>query len=138
MQNLQERTGAAEELICSLEDTLYPLCATVRSVMYEMMALKAKLDYLENQSHRNNVRFVGFPEHSEGAHPEQFLYTWLQELHRADSLPCTVVIEGEHRTPPCPPPLGSSPRSIVTQIINFQDKLTILHLAREKWGYTLQ
>lgn len=46
VQTLCERTGAAEESISSIEDTLYPLFATVRVAKDEMESLKAKLNDL--------------------------------------------------------------------------------------------
>lgn len=42
------------------------------------------------------------------------------------------MIERAHRTPPHPPPEGAPPRSIIARILNFQDKVAILRIAREK------
>lgn len=61
-----DRTGATEEYISSLEDSVHPLSVTVHDTTSEMAALRAKLDDLENRSCRNNLSFVGFPECAEG------------------------------------------------------------------------
>lgn len=77
VQNLHDRTGATEESINTLKDTVHPLSIIVRDTTSEIPALRAKIDDLENHSCRNNLRFVGFPERAEGTHPEKFLYFWL-------------------------------------------------------------
>lgn len=97
-----------------------------------MAALRAKVDDLENRSRRNNLRFVGFPERAEGTHPEKFLYSWLRDIFGTDAPSFSYVIERAHRTPPRPPPEGAPPRSIIARILNFQDKVAILRIAREK------
>lgn len=40
LQNLRERTGAAEEHIGSLEETVCPLSATMCAATYELVTLK--------------------------------------------------------------------------------------------------
>lgn len=132
VQNLRDRTGDAEERISTLEDTVHPMSVTIRDTTSEMAALRAKIDDLENRSRRNNLRFVGFPERAEGSHPEKFLYSWLRDIFGKDAPSFSHVIERAHRTPPRPPPVGAPPRSIIARILNFQDKVAILRLAREK------
>lgn len=78
------------------------------------------------------ICFVGFPEHAEGSHPEKFLYSWLRDIFGTDTPAFSYVIECAHDTPPRPPPGEDPPRSLIAWILNFQDKVAILHLAREK------
>lgn len=61
VQNLRDRTGATEEQISTLEDTVHPLSITMHDTTSEMAAFHAKIDDLENGSCRKNLRFVGFP-----------------------------------------------------------------------------
>lgn len=125
VQNLRDRTGANEEHVSSLDDVVHPLSATVRNHTGEMAALRVKIDDLENHSRRNNLRFVGFPERAEGSHPEKFLYTWLRDTFGMDA-PSFSYVDGIF------PPLWEPPRSLIARILNFQDKVGILHLPREK------
>lgn len=99
VQNLRDRTGAAEDRISSIEDALHPLSATVRRATDEMVSLKVKQDDLENRSCQNNLRFVGFPECS-----EQFLHTWLRDTFGIEALKSPFVIKQAHHTPPRPLP----------------------------------
>lgn len=80
VQNLCETTGATEEQISTIEDTLHPLSDTLCAATDEMTALKAKLDDLEDCSRQNNLCFVGFHKCSEGSHPERFLHLWLHKV----------------------------------------------------------
>lgn len=99
IQNLWERTGEAEECISSLEDTVHPSAATVCTVTDELVTLRAKLDDLENRSERNNLRFGGFPERSEGSRPERFLHTWLRDVLGVEVLSHAFEIKRAHRAP---------------------------------------
>lgn len=74
----------------------------------------------------------GVPRHSEGARPEQFLHSWLQDAFGAEVFSASMIIDRAHRTPPRPASEGVPPRSLIAQILHFQDKVTILHIAREK------
>lgn len=51
--------------IISLEHTLHPLSATMLIATDKLLLLRAKIDDLENCSHRNNLPCMGFPELSE-------------------------------------------------------------------------
>lgn len=108
-----KRTEAAEERISTIEGTFHPLSATVRSATDKMAALKAKLDDLENRSCLNKLRFVDFPERSEGSHPERFLHSWLQEVFGVNTLSPTFVVEQAHYTPSRLPPTGVPPHTFL-------------------------
>lgn len=76
MKNLWDRTGASEEHISTVYNTLAPLATTVREAFSELTALLAKVHDLENRSCHNNLRFI---EKSEGTDPEHFLFTWCRK-----------------------------------------------------------
>ena len=132
VHNLRDRTGEVEGRVSSLEDVVHPLSATMRTATDELGALRAKLDDLENRSRRNNLRFVGFPEKSEGSRPERFLHQWLRDVFGMEEFSRTFEIERAHRTPPRAPQPGAPPRSLIAKFLNFRDKVAILRLAREK------
>lgn len=66
VQNLHDRAGGMEKRISPLEDTVHSMSVNMRDNTGEMAALRAKIDNLENRLHRNNLRFVGFPDRTEG------------------------------------------------------------------------
>lgn len=118
VQNLRDRTGAAEERISTVEDTRAPLTTTVHEASSKLAALCAKADALENRPRRNNLRFVGFPLKSEGANPEQFLLTWLRGTLGQNVISTSFAIERAHCTPSCPPACAP-PRPLIARILHF-------------------
>lgn len=107
IQNLRDRAGDMEEHISSLEDTVHPLSVNMRDNTGELVALRAKIDDLENRSWRNNLYFVGLPERAEGSHPEKFPTpgwgTFLAQMHphslmwlKGHTAPLRILPQREH------------------------------------------
>lgn len=125
IQNLRERTGVAEE------DTMHSLSATMRTATDELGTLRAKLDDLEKRSRRNNVLWGSLSILRVPA-LNDFSIPGCKKVFGNYALSSNIVLERAHRTPPRPTPSGAPPHSLIDRILNFQDKVTILHLAREK------
>uniref|UniRef100_A0A8C1LBN4 L1 transposable element RRM domain-containing protein n=1 Tax=Cyprinus carpio TaxID=7962 RepID=A0A8C1LBN4_CYPCA len=77
-------------------------------------ALRNKMEYIENYNRRNNIRLIGL---SEGAEEENF--------------GAPIIIERAHHVPTVRIP-GKAPRPILIRLLRFQDRETILRIAREK------
>lgn len=76
MDKMGSRITEAEERISSAEDKLTELDSYVLRLQKEKDFLMDKVDQLENQSRRNNVRIVNLQEGGEGADPVRFFTDW--------------------------------------------------------------
>lgn len=73
VHNLCHRVTNAEHCFGNLEDERRPLQASVRELHQTQESTIDKLMDLEDRLRRNNLRFLGFPEGSEGRAPEGFM-----------------------------------------------------------------
>uniref|UniRef100_A0A3P8TPZ5 Integrase catalytic domain-containing protein n=1 Tax=Amphiprion percula TaxID=161767 RepID=A0A3P8TPZ5_AMPPE len=95
----------------------------------------SKVEDLENRSRRNNLRFVGIPEFAESTDMVGFMTQLIYKVLGQENFPSPLKIERAHRTPTTLPKRldpGGKPRSILIKLLDFQDKKTILRIAREK------
>lgn len=100
----------------------------------EIKQLKDKIDELENQSRRQNLRLVGFPEGVEGRNPVDFMKEWLPKiLGKEDEI---YEIERAHRTLQRRPAENGKPRAILIRLLRYGDTLKIINAAREKGKLT--
>ncbi len=83
-------------------------------------------------SRLSNLRFVNIPEKSEGRDMISFLNQLIAKLLGNEHFPTAPVIERAHRSPTFLYGPKLKPRPIVVKFQNFQDKVRILRLAREK------
>uniref|UniRef100_A0A3Q2C810 Uncharacterized protein n=1 Tax=Cyprinodon variegatus TaxID=28743 RepID=A0A3Q2C810_CYPVA len=107
---LQQRGSVNED---QADNLLARVCALEKDNAY----LKEKVEDLENQSRRSNMRFIGVPEKMEGADMIAFIGQTIQSVLGKENFP--VV-----------PPVERAP--ILVKFLNFQDKVKILRLPREK------
>lgn len=87
---------------------------------------------MEDRLRRNNLRFLGFPEGSEGKAPEQFMEQWLTSTFGANMFSKMFAIERAHRVPLRPLPPGAPPRAMLIKLLYFRDREAIIRAAREK------
>lgn len=84
-----------------------------------------KLGEMENRSRRNNVRVIGLPERSGGPNPITFLEGWFREIFGPTTFTPLFAIERAHRQ------AGDHPRPLLLKLLNYNDKVTLLQMARE-------
>ena len=113
---------------------------TIEELKSELLSLKqnnsashflsTRIDYLEDQSRRNNLRFEGLPEENQ----ENWEQTTVkvQNLIRNNlGITDTIQIERAHRTRNTNSP---KPRTVVAKFLNFQDRNNILKNSRKLKG----
>lgn len=129
---LQQRVSNNEDEVSKLDR----LCTLEKDNSY----LKEKVEDLENQSRRCNLRFIGVPEKAEGKDTVAFVGQQLiPTLLGGENFPTVPVVERAHRSPTySSSSKAGQPRPILVKFLNFQDKMKIMRLAREKgklsWG----
>ncbi|KAK7901123.1 hypothetical protein WMY93_017892 [Mugilogobius chulae] len=115
---LQERVSSNEDAVGDMQRRL---CALEKDNTY----LKEKVEDLENRSRRCNLRFINVPEKAEGVD---------SHTPREGNFATVPVVERAHRSPTYSSSSSrpGPPRPILVKFLNFQDKMKILRLAREK------
>uniref|UniRef100_A0A667ZPJ3 L1 transposable element RRM domain-containing protein n=1 Tax=Myripristis murdjan TaxID=586833 RepID=A0A667ZPJ3_9TELE len=92
-----------------------------------------KIEDLENRSRRSNLRFIHVPESAEGRDIIAFMSRLIPELLGHENFPEPPAIERAHRSPTFRRVDDTAkPRPILVKLLNFQDKVKILRLARKK------
>lgn len=136
-QSLTTITGQVTELqqrVSANEDQADNLLARVCALEKDNAYLKEKVEDLENQSRRSNLCFIGVPEKMEGADMIAFIGQTIQSVLGKENFPVVPPVERAHRTPTFARASKSNgpPRPILAKFLNFQEKVKILRLAREK------
>lgn len=93
-----------------------------------------KIDYLENQSRRNNLRFDGIPEdRNESWETTEIKVreTLKSKLNLTQREAETIPIERAHRTGPRPTN-GSLGRTIIAKFASFKDRAHIIKKVKER------
>lgn len=134
---LNSVTGQITELqqrVSNNEDDLFKLSGKVNALEKDNAYLKEKVEDLENWSRRCNLRFINVPEKSERGDMVAFVSQQLiPTLLGRENFPTAPVVERAHRSPTySSSPRPGQPRPILVKFLNFQDKLKIMRLAREK------
>ncbi|KAJ1115702.1 hypothetical protein NDU88_003924 [Pleurodeles waltl] len=93
--------------------------------------IRAKNEDLEAQSRQNNLRLIGLPESTDIGRMEDFVEEMLSDLFPGQ-LSRLLVVERAHRSLGPQPPPGAPPRPVIIRLLNYQDRDTILQLARER------
>ncbi|XP_062893457.1 uncharacterized protein LOC134340309 [Mobula hypostoma] len=75
-----ERIREVEDGLNDYSDRLVSTEATIAVLQSENAFLKGKLDDLENQSRRSNLRVVGIPENLEGSDPVKFMTEFFDKV----------------------------------------------------------
>lgn len=91
-----------------------------------------KVQDLENRSRASNLRFVKIPESSEGRDTIGFMSQLIPQLLGRENFQTPPIIERAHRTQTFLHNERAEPRPILIKLLNFQDKVRILPLARKK------
>lgn len=86
---------------------------------------------------RNNLRFIGLLEGTEGNNPATFLKELLITSDGRGAFSHSFVVERAHRMPAKKPPHGALPSVFIVKFLNYKDWDAILRLAREKGNIPL-
>ncbi|CAK6974024.1 LINE-1 type transposase domain-containing 1 [Scomber scombrus] len=132
MSTLGEQVQMLEQRVGANEDIGHELVVRVKQLEKDNAYLLDKVDDLENLSRHSNLRFVGVQENAEGSDMIGFMSRLIPQLLGQDAFPTPVIIERAHRSPTARQGDQSSLRSILITLLNFQDKVKILRLARVK------
>lgn len=93
MVEVETKQKETEEAVTSLHKDVVDVKSAADD---EIKLLKDKIDEIENQSRRQNLRLVGFPEGVESRNAVDFLKEWLPKiLDQEDEM---YEIERAHRT----------------------------------------
>lgn len=132
MNDLLLRTTEAEMRISTVEDTVARHDQVLIELQKDNAYLKNKVDQMENQSRRSNIRVVGLKEDSEGRDPVRFFTQWIPDVLGIINFTKLLEIERAHRTSAPKPRPEEPPRAILVRFLCFQDREKILQLARAK------
>lgn len=132
MNDLLLRTTEAELRISTVEDTIARHDQVLTQLQKDNAYLKNKVDQMENQSRRSNIRVVGLKEDSEGRDPVRFFTQWIPEVLGIINFTKPLEIERAHRTSAPKPRPDEPPRAVLIRFLRFQDREKILQLARAK------
>ena len=122
--------------VSSNEDDIILLKKQIAALQKDNAHLLDRAEDAENRSRRNNLRFTSVPQKfDEPRELAQFVERMIQQLFGAENFPTAPVVERAHRTlandDPSKPPRRSPP-TILAKFLNFQDKVKIMRLARDK------
>lgn len=126
IQDLEEGLTTVDSKVSDLEKNYTDLMA-------ETGKLRARLDDLENRSHRQNITVIGLPEKIEGPQPSVFMETLLVEVFGADKFPKPPEVDQAHRSLR-PLDLTKPPRAMIVRLHHFRTKELILRLAWQHSG----
>lgn len=98
----------------------------------EIEVLRDKLTDMEDRSRRNNLRFVGIPEGSEGTDMEVFLEQILPQLLGIPTLSHGWDIERAHRALTPWPQLNNRSWAVIARLMHSRTRDLILRVSREK------
>lgn len=123
--------------ISTVEDTIARHDQVLIQLQKDNAYLKNKVDQMENQSRRSNIRVVGLKEDSEGRDPVRFFTQWIPEVLGIINFTKPLEIERAHRTSAPKPRPDEPPRAVLIRFLRFQDREKILQLARAKGDITI-
>ena len=132
LDTLGEHVSALEHRVGANEDNITNLSTLTQELTKDNAYLMDKIQDLENRSRASNLRFVKIPETAEGRDILGFMSKLIPYLLGPENFPTPPVIERAHRTPMFRHNDRAGPRSILIKLLDFQDKVKILRLAREK------
>ncbi|KAJ4920427.1 hypothetical protein JOQ06_013927 [Pogonophryne albipinna] len=132
LSSLGDQVNLLEQRVGANEDNVHECVARVKQLEKDNSFLMSKVDDLENRSQRSNLRFIGIQESAEGSDIIGLMSRLIPQLLGQDAFPTLPIIERAHRSPTARQNSCASPRAIMIELLNFQDKVKILRLAREK------
>ncbi len=132
LSTLGDQVNLLEQRVSANEDNVQVCVTRIQQTEKDNSYLIDKVDNLENRSRRYNLRFVGVQESSEGNDITGFMSRLIPQLLGQDNFPTLPIIEWAHRSPTVRQSGRASLRPVMVKLLNFQDKLKILRIAREK------
>lgn len=139
LDTIGEHVGLLEQRVGKTEDDILDLQSKNHELEKQNSYLLTKVEDLENRSRASNLRFINVPEYAEGPDILGFMSQLIPQLLGRENFPFAPVIERAHRTPTGPPGGATArhgdrvrPRPILIKLLNFQDKIKVLRLARDK------
>lgn len=140
---LDAKLGPINTAITNLTTNVNNLSSTVNKLITktevnkEIKALKEENDqlrerviYLECQSRRNNLRFLGIEEPLTGEKWEDCELVIIDIIKTIDLDPSSMVIERAHRLGPRPTNADAPPRPIIVKFLSFKDREQIMQRLR--------
>ncbi|XP_072362795.1 uncharacterized protein [Scyliorhinus torazame] len=96
-----------------------------------------RLEALENNARRNNLKILGLPEGVEGADVGAYVSTMLHSLMGVEAPTGPLEVEGAYRVMVRGSRAGEAPRAIVVRFLRFKDREMVLRWAKKtrcsKW-----
>lgn len=132
LSTLGDQVNLLEQRVGANEDNVQASITRIQQLEKDNFYLIDKVDDLENRNRRSNLRFIGVQESVEGNDITGFMSRLIPQLLGQDNFPTPLVIEWAHRSPTVRQNDRASPRPIMIKLLNFQDKVKILRIAREK------
>lgn len=133
---LTARMDSIDEKASDHECRLAVMEKTMGKLQTENTRLRAKTNDLEGRSRRNNIKIVGIPEGEEKGRPTEFISAIFPTLLGESHFPKPVVIDRAHRTLQPKPAEGARPRTFIARVHHYQEKETIMRLARQQRNLT--
>lgn len=132
LDTLGEHVSTLEQRMGTNEDNLQELMTRNKELTKNNAYLMDKVQDLENRSRASNLCFVKIPESSEGRNTIGFMSQLILQFLGRENFQTPPIIERAHRTPTFLHNERTGPRPILIKLLNFQDKVRIFRLAREK------
>uniref|UniRef100_H2ZV31 L1 transposable element RRM domain-containing protein n=1 Tax=Latimeria chalumnae TaxID=7897 RepID=H2ZV31_LATCH len=135
VDNLGKKITNAESRISSIEDENHSRDLQLQHLHSRLTAAVDHIDNLENWSHRNNVRILGFLEGAEEGNPSAFLSTILPELLGLDPVAPLDIEQAHCSLGPRPPP-DRRPHAFIVKLLRYTTRDKTLRATREKDSVT--
>ena len=132
-EDLKRESSAQAALIEDLKREIFDLKNPLTELKSVQEAASKRVDYLEDQSRRNNLRFDGFKE-EKGETWEHVAEKVRNLLKNKIGINKEVSIERAHRVGNV---IGERPRTIVAKFRDFEDKTEIIRNAKKLKGSNL-
>ena len=133
MSTLAEQYNEIQQRVSKTEDDLNDAQVRIKTLEKTTALLQSKVDYLENQSRQSNLLIVGVPEGVEGTDCTAFVRGFIPELLGTDHFAEPLRVERSHRLGARREAAAATrPRPLIMKLLNYQDKVKILQVAREK------
>ncbi|CAG5927165.1 unnamed protein product, partial [Menidia menidia] len=131
--SMTRRMAAAEQRISDLEDATTRSAPRIESMEKTIGKTLERLDSIENQSRRQNIKIMGLKEGIEGREPAAFFEEWIPKVLGLQQT--QIKIERAHRTGP---PAGrrdpDHPRAVLsknsTAVKNILEELNLIDIWR--------
>ncbi|XP_078514084.1 uncharacterized protein LOC144773105 [Lissotriton helveticus] len=131
IEGLTIRTGVLEETVGIHSVYLDQAKEDIKKLTKEDLALSERMESLENNARRGNIRILNVPEGSEGSDIKQYIVSLLKEALSLEYTPAelSLDIQRVHRDPFKLNPQRSKPRKILVNFHTYVLKERILNMA---------